>query len=117
MQNDGMIEMLATDLLDARDAARTILLPRPDDPIDLEAGYRVGHVLHGRLVDRGYRPVGRKIGLTNRAMWDQFRASEPIWAHVYAQTVHHLDSGAPPLNLAGMAAPRLEPEVVLVTVP
>jgi 2-keto-4-pentenoate hydratase len=64
-------------------------------------------------VSRGFKPVGRKIGFTNRAMWEQFKVSEPIWAHVYEQTVHFAQAGNLRLSLAGMVAPRIEPETVL----
>src|SRR5262249_29398047 len=50
---------------------------------------------------------------TNRAMWEQFKVSEPIWAHVYQQTVHFAREGPVRFSLAGMVAPRLEPEIVL----
>jgi 2-oxo-3-hexenedioate decarboxylase len=81
--------------------------------LDLDRAYQVGRVLHERLVERGFRSVGRKIGFTNPAMWEQFQVSQPIWAHVYAQTVHFAQGGHLLLTLDGMVAPRLEPEVVL----
>jgi 2-keto-4-pentenoate hydratase len=64
-------------------------------------------------VARGFRLIGRKIGFTNRAMWEQFQVSEPIWAPMYAQTVHIAEEGHLRLSLTGMFAPRLEPEIVL----
>ena len=80
---------------------------------DLDSGYQVGHVLHERLLKRGYQSIGRKIGFTNRTMWEQFKVSQPVWAHMYAQTVHFAQEGYLRLPLDGMVAPRLEPEVVL----
>ncbi len=64
-------------------------------------------------MSRGFKPAGRKIGFTNRAMWEQFKVSAPIWAPIYEQTVHFSHEGNLRLSLAGMVAPRLEPEVVL----
>jgi 2-keto-4-pentenoate hydratase len=43
--------------------------------------------------ERGYRSSGRKIGFTNRAMWEQFKVSQPVWAHMYPQTVHFAKGG------------------------
>jgi 2-oxo-3-hexenedioate decarboxylase len=114
MRDDRADERLVADLLQARDAAA--LTPSPSQHVadfDLDQGYRVGRVLHDRLVERGFRSVGRKIGFTNPALWEQFKVSQPIWAHAYAQTVHFAQGSSLRLSLDGMVAPRLEPEVVL----
>jgi hypothetical protein len=37
-------------------------------------------------------------------MWEQFKVSEPIWAHVYEQTVHFALVGKSRLSLTGMVA-------------
>jgi 2-keto-4-pentenoate hydratase len=107
-------ERLVEELLQARDATR--LAPNPSHfGFDLTLGraYQIGRGLHDRLVARGYAPIGRKIGFTNRAMWEQFQVSEPIWVHVHAQTVQFAHAGHARVDLAGMVAPRLEPEIVL----
>ena len=107
-------ERIVAELLEARDAVRLAATPSLSGfPLDLERAYQIGRELHERLVVRGFRPIGRKIGFTNRAMWEQFAVSEPIWAHVYEQTVHFAREGPVRLSLAGMVAPRLEPEIVL----
>jgi 2-oxo-3-hexenedioate decarboxylase len=105
---------LIEELLQARDAVRLAANPAHFG-FDLPLGraYQIGLGLHERLVARGFKPVGRKIGFTNRAMWDQFKVSEPVWAHVYAQSVHFSQDGQARLSLAGMLAPKLEPEIVL----
>jgi 2-keto-4-pentenoate hydratase len=46
-------------------------------------------------------------------MWEQFQATEPIWAHVYAQTVRFAQAGHSRVALGTMVAPQLEPEIVL----
>ena len=60
----------------------------------------------------GWRPVGRKIGFTNRTIWDRYGVWQPMWAHVWAHTVHHVEGGKATLPLDGLVQPRLEPEVV-----
>ncbi len=107
-------ERLVAELLQARDAVRRTLNPSHFG-FDLTLGraYQIGRRLHERLVVRGYRPIGRKIGFTNRAMWEQFQVTEPIWAHVYAQKVHRAEEGHARVALGTMVAPRLEPEIVL----
>jgi 2-keto-4-pentenoate hydratase len=107
-------ELLVTDLLDARDAVRLASNPsRFGLDLTLERAYTIGRRLHERLEARGFKPIGRKIGFTNRAMWEEFNVSEPFWAHMYDQTVHFADGGHTRLSLAGMVAPRLEPEIVV----
>jgi 2-oxo-3-hexenedioate decarboxylase len=114
MNDESSIERLTADLLQARDTAGLTRQPSERDAgFGIEHGYEVGRALHARLVERGYRPAGRKIGFTNRALWDQLKVSQPIWAHVYAQTVHFAPEGRARLALDGMVAPRLETEVVL----
>jgi 2-oxo-3-hexenedioate decarboxylase len=107
-------ERNVAELLQARDAVRRTLNPSHFG-FDLTLGraYQIGRRLHERLEARGFRPVGRKIGFTNRALWEQFRVTEPIWAHVYAQTVHRAGEGHAHVALGAMVAPRLEPEIVL----
>ena len=107
-------ERLVAELLRARDAVRRT--PNPSHfGFDLPLGraYQIGRSLHEQPVGRGFRPIGRKIGFTNRAMWEQFRVTEPIWAHVYTQTLHLAREGHARVALGAMVAPRLEPEIVL----
>jgi 2-oxo-3-hexenedioate decarboxylase len=114
MWNDRAEEELVAELLQARDTAR--ITPSPSQRgihLDLETGYRVGNELHHRLSQRGFQAVGRKIGFTNRATWEQFDVHQPVWAHMYAQAVHFAHGGSQRLALTGMVAPRLEPEIVL----
>jgi 2-oxo-3-hexenedioate decarboxylase len=114
MNDESSIERLTADLLQARATAQRTRQPSTRDAgFNIESGYRVGRALHARLVERWYRPVGRKIGFTNRALWEQLKVSAPIWAYVYEQTVHFAQAGRARLALDGMVAPRLEPEVVL----
>ena len=110
---DNLVRLTA-DLLQARD--RAALMPLPSQGLnsfDLNRGYEVGRRLHDRLVERGWKPVGRKIGFTNPATWREFNLDTPIWAHVYDRSVHGSDAGPVRLSLRGMASPRIEPEVVL----
>ena len=73
--------------------------------------YDVVAVLHRIRVARGETPVGRKIGLTNRAAWPAFGISAPIWNYMYDSTVRQAAGSA--LTVAGLAEPRIEPEIVV----
>ena len=102
-------EWLVVELLQARDAAR--LAPNPSHfgfDLTLARAYQIGRRLHERLVARGFRPIGRKIGFTNRAMWEQFQVTEPIWAHVYTQTLHLAREGHARVALGAMVEPPAE---------
>ena len=114
MQDHLADERLVADLLQARDAARLTLSPSQRGlEFKLDRGYQVGNTLYEQLLKRGYRAVGRKIGFTNSALWERFNVSQPIWAHMYAETVQFAHEGFLRLRLDRMVAPRLEPEVVL----
>jgi 2-keto-4-pentenoate hydratase len=104
----------AEQMIQARDTAT--FAPRPSEWVegfDLDAGYQVGRAAQESLIARGCRPVGRKIGFTNRAMWPQFGVEAPLWGTMYDRTVFFAEQGVFRLALDGMVAPRIEPEVVL----
>jgi hypothetical protein len=82
-----------------------------DRDFDLAAGYRTAARLAARRAAAGGRPVGRKIGFTNTAIWDEYGVHAPIWGPVWDNTVRL--SGPAPFDLSGLAEPRIEPEIVL----
>jgi 2-oxo-3-hexenedioate decarboxylase len=61
---------------------------------------------------RGERAVGRKIGFTNRTIWDEYDVHAPIWGYVYDRTLFELRDLSGEFPLEGFAEPRIEPEVV-----
>ena len=77
---------------------------------DLEEAYRVTAALRQLRESRGEMPIGRKIGFTNRTIWDEYQVNAPMWGYVYDRTVHDLAGGA--VSLAGLAEPRIEPEII-----
>jgi 2-oxo-3-hexenedioate decarboxylase len=79
--------------------------------LTLDGSYRVTALLNKRYEARGDKKLGRKIGFTNRTIWEQYNVYAPIWGYVYNSTVHDLSNTAS-LPLAGFAEPRIEPEVV-----
>lgn len=79
--------------------------------LTLDEAYRVTAVLNQKQEGRGDRRLGRKIGFTNRTIWEQYNVYEPIWGYVYDSTVHDLKTTAS-LPLARFAEPRIEPEIV-----
>jgi len=59
----------------------------------------------------GARPVGRKIGFTNRSIWPRYGVHQPIWGTVYDQTLSFAAEGRARVSLQGIAHPRIEPEI------
>lgn len=57
------------------------------------------------------KPVGRKIGFTNRGIWQKYGVHQPIWGTVYDDTLIRAPGGAAVVPLAGLHHPRIEPEI------
>ena len=74
-------------------------------------GYAAARALHERRLAGGWKPVGRKIGFTNRGIWKKYGVHEPIWGTVYDRTLTRAREGRAGIALAGMAHPRIEPEI------
>jgi 2-oxo-3-hexenedioate decarboxylase len=77
-----------------------------------EMGYRAMRRLHEHRLTIGWKPVGRKVGFSNRTIWPRYGVHEPIWGFVYEQTVIRAEKGRAKVPLAGLAQPRIEPEVL-----
>ena len=86
---------------------------------DLTAAYQVAAAVRTMREARGERVLGRKIGFTNRTIWDEYGVSAPMWGYVYDRTVHDLAEMSDGFSLAGLAEPQIEPEIVfgLATAP
>ncbi len=72
---------------------------------DLEAGY----VAEAGLA-QGRTATGLKVGYANKAVWRALKLKTLVWGHMYDDTVHF---DLAELRLAGMVAPKIEPEIVL----
>jgi 2-oxo-3-hexenedioate decarboxylase len=79
---------------------------------ELDDAYRVTAAVRKMREARGERPMGRKIGFTNRTIWNEYGVHSPIWGYVYHHTVHDLAGIGGTFSLAGLAEPRIEPEIV-----
>jgi 2-oxo-3-hexenedioate decarboxylase len=80
--------------------------------LSLDDAYRVTAALRRMREARGERPVGRKIGFTNRTIWAEYGVYAPIWGHVYDRTLFDLAAVADGFPLGALAEPRIEPEIV-----
>lgn len=76
-----------------------------------ESGYAAARLLHAHRLAQGWQPAGRKIGFTNRTLWERYGVSEPLWGMVYDRTLQWAENGKATLSLAGLLQPRIEPEI------
>jgi len=74
-------------------------------------GYAAARALHDRRLREGWRPLGRKIGFTNRTLWPLYGVYEPIWGFVYDRTLVRSKDDRATVPLAGLTQPRIEPEI------
>jgi 2-oxo-3-hexenedioate decarboxylase len=74
-------------------------------------GYRAAQALHQHRLAQDWKPVGRKIGFTNRTLWARYGVDEPIWGTVYDRTLLFSQQSFCSVSLAGLVQPRIEPEI------
>lgn len=107
-------QAIATELLDALDRNAQIAPFTARQPgFDAAAAYAVSAEILRRRRARGEKPVGRKIGFTNRTIWPEYGVYTPIWAPVYDTTTTFLDGSSASLGIGHLAQPRIEPEIAL----
>jgi 2-oxo-3-hexenedioate decarboxylase len=107
------VASLADRLIAAYDAAE--MLPPITEAMpgfSVAEAYAVLGEIESRRRAQGWRPVGRKIGFTNRTIWARYGVWQPMWAHVWAHTVHFAQAERASLSLASLVQPRIEPEIV-----
>lgn len=101
-------------VLAAVDGTSTIAPITDGDPrFDVERAYDVLAALHARRIAQGWRPVGRKIGFTNRTIWPRYGVFRPMWSHVWDRTVSDAADGTASVDVSHLCEPRIEPEIVL----
>jgi 2-oxo-3-hexenedioate decarboxylase len=104
-------EGIASEMLATLDARRQVSpLSARAAGLDLPAAYRTTAAVRRLREARGERVVGRKIGFTNRTIWDEYDVHAPIWGYVYDTTLHNL-SDVGPFALSRVVEPRIEPEI------
>lgn len=103
---------IAQELLAALDRGGTVASIVARNPgFGWDQGYAVAAEILKLRRARGERPVGRKIGFTNRNIWAEYGATAPIWAHVYDRTLILASTHRASVSLKGSVRPRLEPEI------
>jgi 2-oxo-3-hexenedioate decarboxylase len=104
-------DRIAQEILEAWRARRQVPSLAARLPgFDLGQAYQVTAALRRIRQGSGERPVGRKIGFTNRTIWDEYQVYAPIWGDMYATTLLETD-GSTQLDLSSYLEPRIEPEI------
>lgn len=88
--------------------------PLTEDHPDLSVddAYTIQDEVLGRRTAAGERITAAKLGLTSRAKQAQMGVSEPLYGWMTDAMRH---DPSEPVDLAGYAQPRVEPEVALIT--
>ncbi|MCC5976891.1 MAG: fumarylacetoacetate hydrolase family protein [Salinarimonas sp.] len=108
------IEAEARTILSSLDGVHQI--PRFSDrvpPPDLDEAYAIAAAVVAQRVARGERPVGWKVGFTNRTIWDEYDVHAPIWGPIYDSTIEPALNGLATCSAALFCEPRIEPEIAL----
>jgi 2-oxo-3-hexenedioate decarboxylase len=106
------VEAVAVEAFEVLGTGRQITpFSRRYPDFDLGEAYRVTASLRQLRESQGEMPIGRKIGFTNRTIWDEYQINAPIWSYVYDRTLHDLADGEI-VSLVGLAEPRIEPEII-----
>lgn len=108
------VPALADELQSAYLARRRDVVPPSsrDGGLDLDTAYAVERELSARRRATGHTAVGRKVGYANKAVWRALKLETLVWADMYDDTVQFAPSGSAELSIAGMCAPKIEPEIV-----
>jgi 2-oxo-3-hexenedioate decarboxylase len=80
---------------------------------DLAAGEAIAADILAARRARGERPLGWKIGFTNRSIWPIYGVTHPIWGPIYDSTLHLLDTQTVRVDRSNFVQGRLEPEIVI----
>ncbi len=103
---------LAKELIELHDHPRLVAPFSTRYPgLTVESGYAAARQLHAHRLARGWKLAGRKIGFTNRTLWDRYGVHEPMWGAVYDRTVIFSQDNRATVPLAGLVQPRIEPEI------
>jgi 2-keto-4-pentenoate hydratase len=104
--------MLARELISLHEAPREVEPFSDRYPgLTAQTGYEAARALHEHRLKLGWRPVGRKIGFTNRTLWPRYGVYEPMWGTVYDRTLIRAEANRARVPLDGLVNPRIEPEI------
>lgn len=104
-ENTALAEEILLSLSERRQIP--LLTSRPSG-LSLTQAYSLSGLITEARAQRGEMPLGRKIGFTNKTIWEEFNVSAPVFGTMYASTVRPLNG---PFHTASLLEPRIEPEI------
>lgn len=108
------VEVVANEVLALLGQGRQVTpFTRRDPGFDLAEAYQIAGLVRERREARGEKAIGRKIGFTNRGVWEGQGITGPIWNYMYAHTVHDIGAAGGKVAVTGYPEPRIEPEIVV----
>ena len=111
-QDSASLDAIAAEAANALINTRQIspFSSRPEG-LTFDDAYRVTPRVRKIYQARGAKVAGRKIGFTNRTIWDQYGVYQPIWGYVFDETAKDL-AQTETLALRPFSEPRIEPEIL-----
>ena len=110
---DGATRGLADAILAGLGTGAPVAATARPPALGMAGAYVIAADIRAARERGGARTVGRKIGFTNAELAAAFGAPGPIWGWVYDATFIEGDGADRAFPLAGLAEPRLEPEIAL----
>jgi 2-oxopent-4-enoate/cis-2-oxohex-4-enoate hydratase len=108
---DQQLDGFSAELYDAWRTRTTIPPLRTRASLTLPDAYRISEGFVRRRIDAGETIVGKKIGVTSRAMQEMLGVDQPDFGQL-TSGMWRPDGGT--MNVAGMIAPRAEAEMAFV---
>ncbi len=112
--DDGAIRALAGDLYSAL-RARSTVAPLTDryPEITIDDAYRVSLAMLERRIADGERVIGKKIGVTSRAVQEMLDVHQPDFGFL-TDAMHYPDGATISIARAGLIQPRAEGEIAFI---
>ena len=102
----------------ASEVSSSISLVRQIEPLSkrglvlsLQDAYDVSRIVRQKLGPAEI--IGRKIGFTNRNIWNIYDVDQPIWGSLTTNSVSFFESNFMKIDLSQFCEPRIEPEIVV----
>ena len=79
--------------------------------LSLQEAYDVAGIVRQKLGQTEI--IGRKIGFTNRSIWNVYNVDQPIWGPITTNSISFFESNFLKIDLSQFCEPRIEPEIVV----
>lgn len=110
--DNSTIGKISEKLIEAADALKPIEPLKAAHPeMTIEDAYKIQLATVKSMTGRGARVVGKKIGLTSKAMQDMFGVKDPDYGHLFDKM---LAMEGEAIELSSMIQPRVEGEIAFI---